>query len=40
MTFIASLKFQFHKGTIKAMLSLSGMSSVMNFNSIKVQLKH
>ena len=32
--------FQFHKGTIKALVNRLATSSVYNFNSIKVQLKH
>ena len=32
-------KFQFHKGTIKTHLTSYELSAVVNFNSIKVQLK-
>ena len=33
-------KFQFHKGTIKTTLQLKVTFLLLNFNSIKVQLKH
>ena len=32
-------RFQFHKGTIKTLISVHLMSLVSNFNSIKVRLK-
>ena len=34
-----SLKFQFHKGTIKTLVSRVGDKPYQNFNSIKVRLK-
>ena len=33
-------KFQFHKGTIRTLLSILILSLTSYFNSIKVQLEH
>ena len=37
---LAIMAFQFHKGTIKTLLTQITMSKNGNFNSIKVRLKH